>query len=842
MADGSVIIEAILDTANVPKQIGNLKNAISGVKWDDISKGTDKAQALSAAFKSAGTSCTAMLTVPIMAAGKQMTQMSWEFDDAMAKVSTIADTTQVPLDDLRKQILDLSDQTGISANEIADNVYNAISAGQETGDAVKFVAQATKLATAGFTDSASALDVMSTVMNAYKLNAEDTTRVTDVLIMTQNKGKTTVGELSASMGKAIPTAAAFNVNLEQLAAAYATTTANGIATAESTTYINSMIKELGDSGSDVGKIIQDKLGMSFSEAMASGMSLGDVLNVLSEHGKETSQTMYDMFGSAEAASAAATLASDNASQFTENLEAMNGAAGITDESFEKMQTTTFDLNKAINQIKNVMIELGNTIGQALQPAIDGFVNGVRGFSDWFKSIGPQGQQVILMIVGLVAAIGPLLTVIGHVIAFIPQLTAGFTALKGVLAAATGGTGALGGALGALTGPVGVVIGIIAALVAAVVYLWNTDEGFRDAVMAAWDQIQSAISSAIEAAMPYIEQIVDFITGTVMPVVSQILQVVVTALGQILSTVASVMPNILGIISGVMEVIQGIFDTVCGAIVAITTGDFTQLQAGIDGIMQGIQGIFSNVWAAIQGLVSGAVNAIAGVVSSVFSGVASTVSGIWNGIQNAIGNAINAARSTVSSVVNGISSTVSSVFNGILGTVSGIWNGIKSAITSPIETAKGMVQSAINTISSIICGARLELPQIKLPHFNIDGGEIPWGIGGKGYPPSISIDWYAKGGVFDSAQIIGIGEAGREAALPLNDDVYSEIGAGIIDNMKGMVNDPEELAAAIVRALVAAGFGTTIINLDGRQIATAMAGHLDKINGERVGGAARGWAL
>ena len=821
MADGSVIIEAILDTANVPKQIGNLKNAIKGVTWDDISKGTDKAQALSAAFKSAGTSCTAMLTVPIMAAGKQMTQMSWEFDDAMAKVSTIADTSQVPLDDLRKQILDLSDQTGISANEIADNVYNAISAGQDTGDAVNFVAQATKLATAGFTDSASALDVMSTVMNAYKLNAEDTTRVTDVLIMTQNRGKTTVGELSASMGKAIPTAAAFNVNLEQLAAAYATTTANGIATAESTTYINSMIKELGDSGSTVGQIIQEKLGMSFSEAMASGMSLGDVLNVLNEHGQETGQTMYDMFGSAEAASAAATLASDGASQFTENLEAMNGAAGITDESFEKMQTTTFDLNKAINQIKNVMIELGNTIGQALQPAIDGFVNGVKGFTDWFKSIGPQGQQVILVIMGIVAAIGPLLSIIGTIIGALPMLSA---------------------AIGALTGPIGIVIGIIAALVAAITYLWNTDEGFRDAVMSAWDQIQSAISDAIEAAMPYIEQIVDFITGTVMPVVSQILQVVIEALGQILSTVASVMPNILGIISGVMEVIQGIFDTVCGVIVAITTGDFTQLQAGIDGIMNGIMTIFSNIWAAIQNIVSGAVNQIMGVVSSVFSSVAGVVSGIWSGIQNAISSAINAAASVVSGVVNGISSTVSGVFNGILGTVTGIWNGIQNAITGPINAARGMVQSAIDTISSIICGARLELPSIRLPHFNIDGGEVPWGIGGKGYPPSISIDWYAKGGVFDSAQIIGIGEAGREAALPLNDNTYSEIGEGIIENMKGMVNDPEKLADAIVRALVAAGFGTTIINLDGRQIATAMAGHLDRINGERVGGAARGWAL
>ena len=78
--------------------------------------------------------------------------MSMNFDDAMAKVSTIADTTEVPLDDLRGAILKLSDDTGVAASDIADNVYNAISAGQSTGDAVNFVSNATKLATAGFTD------------------------------------------------------------------------------------------------------------------------------------------------------------------------------------------------------------------------------------------------------------------------------------------------------------------------------------------------------------------------------------------------------------------------------------------------------------------------------------------------------------------------------------------------------------------------------------------------------------------------------------------------------------------------------------------------------------------
>ena len=114
----------------------------------------------------------------------------------------------------------------------------------------------------------------------HKSEAEKVTDVSDMLIQTQNLGKTTVDELSSSMGKVIPTANSMNVGLDNLCASYSIMTAKGIATAESTTYINSMLNELGKSSTTVGGIIKDKTGMSFQECMASGMSLGDVLQIL----------------------------------------------------------------------------------------------------------------------------------------------------------------------------------------------------------------------------------------------------------------------------------------------------------------------------------------------------------------------------------------------------------------------------------------------------------------------------------------------------------------------------------------------------------------------------------
>ncbi|MEG2369200.1 MAG: phage tail tape measure protein, partial [Raoultibacter sp.] len=432
--DGSVVIKAVLDTANVTRNVGNLNRELQGISWSNIAAGDAKAMALASAFGAAGKAATIGLTVPLAAVGTAAIGMALGFEDAMAKVSTIADTTEVPMDQLKASILDLSDQTGVSANEIADNVYNAISAGQKTGDAVAFVSNATKLATAGFTDSASALDILSTTMNAYSLEADQVGKVSDILLMTQNKGKTTVGELSQAMGRAIPTASAFKVNLENLAAAYATTTAKGINTAESTTYINSMLNELGDGSSAVGKIIQDKLGMSFSEAMESGMSLGDVLGTVQEHASDTGVTMFDLFGSAEGAKAAFAIAGEGADGFTANLDAMKNSTGATDEAYKKMETTSYKLKRAVEEVKNTLIDLGGNLAETLMPAIEGAVGAVKQFTEWFKSLDDETKRVGISVALAAAAIGPLLSIVGKMISPISTVVKSVIKFRGGLEA------------------------------------------------------------------------------------------------------------------------------------------------------------------------------------------------------------------------------------------------------------------------------------------------------------------------------------------------------------------------------------------------------------------------
>lgn len=536
-----------------------------------------------------------------------------DFTDSMAKMSTLFDTTKVSVGDLSKEFIDLSNKTGISAKELAEAGYQAMSAGQDVKQVGSFVETAGNLARAGFTSTTTAVDVLTTAINAYGESAGSAEEIANKLVRTQNLGKTTVDELASSMGKIIPTASAMNVDINNLTSGYVALTKQGIATAEATTYMNAMLNELGDSGTNVGKILKDKTGKSFQELMDSGYSLADVLKALQDEAKESGTNFNELWSSSEAGKSALAMLNGGVDEFNETVETMKSETDDVSIALEKLETPSVKVHKAFNQIKNSGIELGTTIISAMIPAIERVTNIISKATEWFNTLDENTKVTIGTFLALVTALAPVL-LIGEKV---------FQTL-----------GSLVSVIGAIPNPILIVVGAIAAFVAAIVYLYNTNEDFRIKVQVVWESIKEKISGVINALNGVISAFVGLSTYLWNIFGDDIMRIVSVAFDYIS-----------GFISGALDIIKAVIETAT----AIIKGDW-------EGAWEGIKNIFSTVWDAIKTNVSNAMNIVKNVIS--------------------IG--IDAAKGVIDSVLGAIGDKFTSIFE-----------GAKTTVQNAIEYIKGM---------------------------------------------------------------------------------------------------------------------------------------------------------
>lgn len=352
------------------------------------------------------------LTAPIAAVGAACVKLASDYEDSLAKVYTIMDKTAVSTEDMSQGILDLSTATGKSATELADAAYQALSASVDTEKVVGFVEQAAKLSKAGFTATATAVDTLTTVINAYGMSADDAEAISNRLVQTQNKGKTTVDELASSMGQVIPTAAAYNVNLDNLCSSYVILTKQGINTANATTMLNGMMTELAKEGSTVADILQKETGKTFGQLMNEGMDLGQVIQILSDSVDGNSEAFANLWGNVRASKGALAIANAGADEFTDAMGSMNDSLGLVDAALEDLATPAAKARKAINAVTNTGIQLGEEIIGAAVPSLEKLGQMAQDLYSWFKDLDKGTKQSIVRFGALAVAVGPAVTVFG----------------------------------------------------------------------------------------------------------------------------------------------------------------------------------------------------------------------------------------------------------------------------------------------------------------------------------------------------------------------------------------------------------------------------------------------
>ena len=387
-----------------------------------------------------------------------------EFETSMAVVSTIADSTVLSSEQISAQIKQVSRDTAIAVTDLADATYGAISASVATADAVAFVEQANQLAVGGFTSQATAVDVLTTAINAYGLSADKAGQLSDYLVTTQNLGKTTVDQLASSIGMVIPSAAAFNVQMDNLSTAYAILTANGVQTAQSTTYLKAMFTELASAESEVAQVLQEETGQSFAELMEQGYSLGDVMQILGDSVDGNTTAFMNMWGSMEAGSGAVSLYNSGAEKYAQVLDQMQQSAGATSKAYETMTNTTeFGSQRMTNSFNNLKI----AIGDDLNPVVGEFQNGIADMVDGFTEFIEKNPAISALLTGVTVGIG--------------AVTLGITAYTAVTKIATVASAAFGAAVNSAIWPLTLAAAAIAGVTAAVIYFANQEDDMERAM-------------------------------------------------------------------------------------------------------------------------------------------------------------------------------------------------------------------------------------------------------------------------------------------------------------------------------------------------------------------------
>ena len=318
-------------------------------------------------------------------------------------------------------------------------------------------------------------------------------------------------------------------------------------------------------------------------------------------------------------------------------------------------------------------------------------------------------------------------------------------------------------------------------------------GFLDAIGGAFSAIGIDASETITKMKDTVKNGLEAVKGFFGNILGAASDTVKEKLGNMKAAYEEHGGGIKGVAAAAIEGVKGYYTAGFTFIDNLTGGKLTDIKNKFSEKMSGVANAvstgmsaaknyastqLSNMQAAYQASGGG----IKGIVSATMTGVQGTFSAAYSAINTLTGGRLESIRSTIASKIQAAKDTVSSVLD-----------GIKSAFSSKLEAARSVVSGAIERIKGVF-NFSWKLPDLKLPHISVSGGEAPFGIAGKGSLPKFSIQWYRDGGILNGATIFGAmggsllggGEAGAEAVLPL-----SELWKQMTEVVRGVVKGENE---------------------------------------------------
>lgn len=392
---------------------------------------------------------------------------------------------------------------------------------------------------------------------------------------------------------------------------------------------------------------------------------------------------------------------------------------LANKSWEEGNALSIEAEQAygsfFNQIqflKNALSELGVEIGKALAPIIKKIVGKVRNLVIAFADLDESKQRIIIAIGAVITAIGPMLLIFGKLIGFLPKLKSGFNLLKGAFMEGGAVAGMFSKAIAFLTSPLGIALVAILALTAGLIYLWHTNEEFRNKVIEIWNTIKTAIQKAwqslIDYLQPAITAVTDFVKSVWGSLVSwwqenhtMILQAAKNVWNVIKSVVGVAMNAIMDIIKYTWPIIEEVVKVAWNGIKNIVEGTIKVITGIINLFSALLTGDWKALWEAIKRIVSGAFQVVKGIIQVVLETIAVFIKTFISKIKNSFSTGLEYIKTKFSSILSAIKSFVSNQLNSMKSNISSVLNAIKTIFSNILNSLKFIVSRAFNNVRSSV---------------------------------------------------------------------------------------------------------------------------------------------